>query len=212
VPTADPLPRDLLDGYRRFRTQRLPSERERYRRLAEAGQRPPTMIVACVDSRSGPEIVFDAGPGELLIVRNVGGLVPVYSPENRFASVSAALEYAVLALDVRSIVVMGHGRCGGVAAALDDGKPLSPTDFMGAWIAGLRDLADEVDPSDWSNPARYQRAIEYRSIEQSLVNLTTFPWVRSRVRGGHLTLAGAWFDIGIGELHELAADGWRVVG
>jgi carbonic anhydrase len=212
LPASDPLPRDLLDGYRRFRAQRLPTERERYRRLAEAGQRPPTMVVACVDSRSGPETVFDAGPGELFIVRNVAALVPVYTPDNRFGSVSAALEYAVLGLGVRSIVVMGHGRCGGVEAALDTGKPLSSTDFMGAWISGLRDLADELDPTDWADPARYRRALEYRSVEQSLVNLTTFPWIRSRVRGGSLTLAGAWFDIGIGELHELAAAGWRPVG
>lgn len=212
MPSPDPLPSDLLDGYRRFRAQRLPAERERYRRLADAGQRPPTMVVACVDSRSGPETVFDAGPGELFIVRNVAALVPVYTPDNRFGSVSAALEYAVLGLGIAAIVVMGHGRCGGVEAALDTGKPLSSTDFMGAWIAGLRDLADELDPTDWADPARYRRALEYRSVEQSLVNLTTFPWIRSRVRSGSLTLAGAWFDIGIGELHELAGSGWRPVG
>jgi carbonic anhydrase len=211
VPTPDPLPSGLLDGYRRFRANRLPADRERYLRLAEVGQQPPTMVVACADSRSGPETIFDAGPGELFIVRNVAALVPVYTPDNRFGSVSAALEYAVLALGVGSIVVMGHGRCGGVAAALDTGKPLSSTDFMGAWIAGLRDLADELDPTDWADPARYRRALEYRSVEQSLVNLTTFPWIRSRVRGGTLNLAGAWFDIGIGELHELAPSGWRIV-
>ena len=113
----------------------------------DSGQRPPTMVVACVDSRSGPEAVFDAGPGELFIVRNVAALVPVYTPDNRFGSVSAALEYAVLGLGIGAIVVMGHGRCGGVEAALDTGKPLSSTDFMGAWIAGLRDLADALDPT-----------------------------------------------------------------
>jgi len=211
VPAPDPLPRELLDGYRRFRANRYPTERERYLQLAETGQRPSTLVVACADSRSGPEAVFDARPGELFIVRNVAGLVPVYSPENRYQAVSAALEYAVLALGVRSIVVMGHGRCGGVAAALDDGKPLSSTDFVGAWIQGLRDLADELDPTDWAEPARYQRALEYRSIEQSLVHLETFPWIRSRARGGTLTLGGAWFDIAIGELHELSNSGWRAV-
>jgi carbonic anhydrase len=211
VSPPDPLPLDLLDGYRRFRANRYPAERERYRQLAETGQRPSTLVVACADSRSGPEAVFDAGPGELFIVRNVGGLVPVYSPENRYGAVSAALEFAVLALGVRSIVVMGHGRCGGVAAALDDGQPLSSTDFVGAWIQGLRDLAAELDPSDWADPARYQQALEYRSVEHSLVNLETFPWIRSRTRGGTLTLGGAWFDISIGELHELTTSGWRIV-
>lgn len=89
------------------------------------------MVVACSDSRSGPEAVFDAGPGELFVVRNVAALVPVYAPDTRNHAASAALEFAVLALDVRSIVVMGHGRCGGVAAALDDPAPLATSDFIG---------------------------------------------------------------------------------
>jgi carbonic anhydrase len=208
---STPLPSDLLDGYRRFRDQRYPAERQRYQELADAGQRPRTMVIACSDSRSGPETVFDAGPGELFVVRNVAGLVPVYSPADRHGAMSAALEYAVIALQVRTIVVMGHGRCGGVTAAVGDGEPLTSTDFMGAWIQSLRDLADELDPSDWADPTRYQRALEYRAIEQSLVNLETFPWIRSRARAGHLALVGSWFDIAIGELVELATSGWRVV-
>jgi carbonic anhydrase len=208
---STPLPDDLLSGYRRFRDQRYPAERQRYQELADAGQRPRTMVIACSDSRSGPETVFDAGPGELFVVRNVAGLVPVYSPADRHGAMSAALEYAVIALGVRTILVLGHGRCGGVMAAVGDGEPLTSTDFMGAWIQGLRDLADELDPSDWADPARYQRALEYRAIEQSLVNLETFPWIRSRARAGHLNLVGSWFDIALGELDELATSGWRVV-
>ena len=127
----DVLPADLLAGYHRFRDTRYPAERERYRQLEEDGQRPRTMVVACSDSRSGPEAVFDAGPGELFVVRNVAALVPVYAPDTRNHAASAALEFAVLALGVRSIVVMGHGRCGGVAAALDDPAPLATSDFIG---------------------------------------------------------------------------------
>src|SRR5512140_2066281 len=119
-----PLPQDLLDGYRRFRAERYPLEADRYRRLGRDGQAPRTMVVACSDSRSGPELVFDAGPGELFVVRNVAALVPVYAPDTRSHAASAALEYAVLALGVRTILVMGHGRCGGVAAAFDSTGPL----------------------------------------------------------------------------------------
>jgi carbonic anhydrase len=170
------------------------------------------MVVACADSRSGPETVFDAGPGELFVVRNVAGLVPVYSPADRFQAVSAALEYAVMALGVETILVMGHGRCGGVGAAIGGGEALTSTDFVGAWIQALRDVAEELDPSDWADPGRYQLALEHRSIEQSLVNLETFPWIRSRSRSDRLALVGGWFDIAIGELHELTPTGWRVVG
>lgn len=204
----DVLPADLLAGYHRFRDTRYPVERERYRRLEEEGQRPRTMVVACSDSRSGPETVFDASPGELFVVRNVAALVPVYAPDRGSHAASAALEFAVLALGVRSIAVLGHGRCGGVAAAFDDAVPLTATDFIGTWVAGLRDLADELDPSDWADPVGNHRELELRSIEQSIVNLRTFPWIRSREKAGSLALHGAWFDIGLGELHGLTDHGW----
>src|SRR3954468_18996421 len=124
-PVSLALPGELRDGYRRFRETRYEVERERYRSLEANGQRPATIVIACSDSRSAPETVFDALPGELFVVRNVGALVPVYAPDARSHAASAALEYAVLHLNVSSIVVMGHGRCGGVAAALGDATPLS---------------------------------------------------------------------------------------
>jgi carbonic anhydrase len=169
------------------------------------------MIVACSDSRSAPETIFDAGPGELFVVRNVAGLVPVYAPDKRAHAASAALEYAVLALDVRSIVVMGHGRCGGIAAALEESSPLSATDFIGTWVAGVRDLAAELPPAEARDPVRRRLALELRSIEQSIANLRTFPWIRTREESGRLHLHGAWFEIAEGELHALTANGWARV-
>jgi carbonic anhydrase len=209
---TDPaLPADLVASFRRFRSARYPAERERYERLAHEGQRPPTMVVACSDSRSGPETVFDARPGELFVVRNVAALVPVYAPDTGSHGASAALEYAVLALGISSIVVMGHGRCGGVAAAFDDGAPLTATDFIGTWVASLRDLGAEMDPAISADPGLRRRELERRTVEQSVVNLRTFPWIRSREEAGRLTLSGCWFDIGLGELWALADDGWVAV-
>lgn len=207
----DTLPDNLVAGYRRFRAGRYLAEHERYLHLATEGQRPRTMLIACSDSRSGPEIIFDADPGELFVVRNVAALVPVYAPDTRSHAASAALEFAVLALGVSQIVVMGHGRCGGVAAAFDDAAPLTATDFIGTWVSPLRDLAAELDPSDWSDPARSRRELEYRSVEQSVVNLRTFPWIRSRERSGALDLAGCWFDIALGELWAMTPAGWERV-
>ena len=193
--TEPNLPPTLVDGFARFRDTRYAVEHERYRQMAAEGQRPSTMIVACSDSRVSPDAVFDAAPGELFIVRNVAALVPVYAPDTRSHAASAALEYAVLALGVRSIVVIGHGRCGGVAAALADDGPLTQTDFIGTWVAGLRDMADELEPTDWADPAAARESLERRSVEQSVINLRTFPWIRSRERAGTLSLHGAWFDI-----------------
>jgi carbonic anhydrase len=205
------FPDDLLAGYRRFRAERYPVEADRYHRLGHAGQRPRTMVVACSDSRSAPETVFDAAPGELFVVRNVAALVPVYAPDARSHAASAALEFAVLALGVGAIVVMGHGRCGGVAAAFDDAEPLTATDFIGTWVAGLRDLAAELSPAEVADPVAGRRALEHRSVEQSIANLRTFPWIRSREAGGSLALTGAWFDIALGELHALGPGGWEPV-
>lgn len=205
------LPDSLLDGFERFRRTRYAAERERYERLAAEGQRPRTLIVACSDSRAAPEAVFDARPGELFVVRNVAALVPVYAPDSRSHAASAALEYGVLALGIESIVVMGHGRCGGVAAAFDRFDPLTATDFIGTWVAGLRDLARELDPGHEEDPDRGRRALELRSVEQSIHNLRTFPWIRTRERDGSLQLLGCWFDIALGELRALRDGGWEAV-
>jgi carbonic anhydrase len=205
------LPVELEAGYGRFRTGRYATERDRYRELGEGTQHPTTMIIACSDSRSGPETIFDARPGELFVVRNVAALVPVYEPDRRSHAASAALEYAVLAIEVQTIVVMGHGRCGGIAAALKDASPLTSTDFIGTWVAGIRDLAGELRSKAGDDPEGRRLALERASIEQSIANLRTFPWIRSRAASGALRIHGAWFDIALGELHALAGEGWRPV-
>ena len=112
------FPKKLLDGYASFMAGRYAKEKRRYRELADSGQRPDTLIIACCDSRAAPETVFDCGPGSLFVVRNVANLVPPYRPDGEYHSTSAALEFAVQDLKVKNIVVMGHGRCGGIAAAL----------------------------------------------------------------------------------------------
>jgi carbonic anhydrase len=153
-------------------------------------------------------MVFDAGPGELFVIRNIGGLVPAYEPDGRSHAASAALEYAVLALEVGHIVVLGHGRCGAIAAALAAFDPLSATDFVGTWIRGLRDIAAGLDPTAWPDAADRQHELELRSVEQSLANLRTFPWIRERERSGAIDLHAAWFDIAQGELDALSPTGW----
>lgn len=213
VPGRGSLPSSLLAGYASFRAGTYPATRERYRRLGEDGQRPGAMVVACSDSRAAPEAVFDAGPGELFVVRNVAALVPPHAPDAALHGVSAALEYAVLALGVGSILVMGHGRCGGIAAAVAEFAPLSPTDFVGTWVASVRDLAAELDQEAAAGVDLDERrlALERRSVERSLANLRTFPWVRAREEARALTLHGAWFDIALGELHALGERGWSRV-
>ena len=195
------LPDSLLNGYRNFMSGRYAAESGRYRSLAREGQAPDTMVVACCDSRAAPEAVFDAGPGELFVVRNVANLVPPYAPDGEFHSTSAALEFAVQSLKVKHIVVMGHGRCGGIRAALDpSASPLSPGDFIGKWMSLIAPAAETVSGATMLTAGERQTALERISIRYSLTNLRSFPCVSILESKGRLSLHGAWFDISTGEL------------
>jgi carbonic anhydrase len=207
------FPQRLLDGYASFRAGRYAVEAERYRRLGEGLQRPTIMMIACCDSRAAPETIFDAGPGEIFVVRNVANLVPPYAPDGRHHSTSAALEFAVLQLGVEHIVIMGHGRCGGIRAIMEPGDPLSTGDFIGKWLAAVRDVAAVVEHHHSHGATERLTAVEQASVEHSLANLRTFPWIRMREGKGQLTLNGAWFDIAQGELnvYDETERRWMVV-
>lgn len=195
------FPTDLLDGYREFKAHKFAQESERYRKLADQGQTPGTMMIACCDSRAAPEIIFNAAPGEIFVVRNVANLVPPYKPDDTYHSTSAALEFAVQSLKVRHIVVLGHGRCGGIGAALNPAaEPLSPGDFIGKWMELLAPAAESVAANRWATNAERQRALEHISIRNSIANLRTFPCVSILEKKGRLSLHGAWFDIAGGDL------------
>ena len=208
------LPRRLLDGYASFRSGRYASEAQRYRQLGESQQRPSVMVIACCDSRAAPETIFDAGPGEIFVVRNVANMVPPYMPDGAHHATSAALEFAVLALGVEDVVVMGHGRCGGIRAAVEESDPLSHTDFIGSWVRGIKDVARSVERLPGEDVRDFERRIERSSVEHSRANLRTFPWIRMRENEGQLGLHGAWFDIGLGELHyfDEPAKTWKGIG
>ncbi|WP_127520723.1 carbonic anhydrase [Mesorhizobium sp. Z1-4] len=195
------LPEKLATGYRNFMSGRYASERDRYRALAREGQEPHTMVIACCDSRAAPETIFDAGPGELFVVRNVANLVPPYAPDDNYHGTSAALEFAVQSLKVSSILVLGHGRCGGIRAALSpDAAPLSPGDFIGRWMNMVAPAAETVAKNEIMTSSERQTALERISIRYSMANLRTFPCVKILEGKGRLTLYGAWFDISTGEL------------
>ena len=202
------FPDSLLDGYRFFRDGRYGRERDRYRSLAEHGQTPEVMVIACCDSRSAPETIFDAAPGEIFVVRNVANLVPPYEPDRGCHGTAAALEFAVRGLKVRHIVVLGHGRCGGIRAALHPAaQPLSPDDFVGKWMKRLGPTAHAIATGGQLGDAQRQTALERASIRNSVSNLRTFPFVADLEDRNRLGLHGAWFDIAEGELWTMSPAG-----
>jgi carbonic anhydrase len=191
----------LIDGYRRFRETGWARERERWSRLAE-GQSPRVMVIACSDSRVDPTQIFDSGPGQMFVVRNVAALVPPYETTGGHHGVSAALEFAVTQLQVEEVVVMGHGFCGGCAAALTgqfDDAAHGEGHFIADWIELLREARDKVRAEHGED----FRAMELEGVRVSLANLRTFPWVSERESDGRLKLHGAYFAISDGVLHLL---------
>jgi len=195
-----PFPQQLIAGYQSFRAARLPREQDRYRELAEGGQSPEVMVIGCCDSRVSPEVIFDARPGELFVVRNVANIVPPYAPDGQAHGVSAALEFGVAALKVKHIVVLGHAQCGGVKAFAEDAEPLSPGDFIGKWMRLMAPAMDKVGPRETLTRGEFLARLEQANIANSLDNLMTFPRLRKLIERGTVAIHGAYFGVATGEL------------
>jgi len=194
---------ELIAGYRRFRAGTWLAERARFAALSRLGQRPRALVIACSDSRTDPQMVFDAHPGELFVIRNVANIAPPYGPDDKPHGVSSAIEFAVRTLRVRDIVVMGHAMCGGIQALLN-GAPAEASDFVGPWV---RIAAPARARAMAAPPDQRQSVCEHESVRLSLENLMTFPWIRDAVEAGHTTLHGCYFDIRSGVLECLGEDG-----
>ncbi|MEM9054029.1 MAG: carbonic anhydrase [Pseudomonadota bacterium] len=187
---------DLKAGYRKFRSGAYQEQVEHYRELGK-GQDPDVMVIACADSRVEPAEIFATAPGQLFVVRNVANLVPPYEETDGLHGVSAALEFAVTALKVKHIVIMGHASCGGVGASLSAAKDKPVGQFIAPWVKLLDEARDEVLAEGVEDA---QTALEHAGIRASLSNLMTFPFVQDAVEAGQLNLHGTWFSIGPGEL------------
>jgi carbonic anhydrase len=196
---------EMIEGYRRFREIGWKRERERWADLAE-GQSPKVMVLACSDSRVDPTLIFDARPGQMFVVRNVANLAPPFETSHGYHGVSAALEFAVTQLEVEEVLVLGHGSCGGCAAALTgqfDDADHGEGHFIAAWVDMLKVAADEIrSRNDELNEEAFL-AMERAAVKVSLANLRTFPWVIEREAAGRLTLHGGHFSISEGRLYLL---------
>ena len=199
---------DLIDGYYRFRGTEWLQERERWGELA-SGQSPKVMVIACSDSRVDPATIFGSRPGEVFVVRNVAALVPPFDASGGLHGVSAALEFAVTKLEVEEIVVLGHGACGGVNAALTqslkDAKP-GEGGFVAEWI-GLLDAARDQVAGEYGTGDAGQAALEQAGVRVSIANLKTFPFVQQGLDAGTLKIHGAVFAIADGKLRVLNEQG-----
>lgn len=203
VPPAMNAFTELLDGYRRFRSEDYDKERARWSELAE-GQSPKVMIIACCDSRVDPATVFDIDPGQAFILRNVANLVPPFEPGGGLHGVSSAIEFAVTGLKVDHVVIMGHASCGGVAAALSGLDKAEEHSFVGDWIGLIEEPRDRIRDDDSIEDK--QLALEQAGVVHSIENLRTFPYVAEAEKHGRLTIRGCHFGIRHGQLTVLNPD------
>ncbi|PIE12024.1 MAG: carbonic anhydrase [Rhodobacterales bacterium] len=199
---ARPLPDYLARRYHGWKATNYAENESWYRHLADMGQRPRAMIISCCDSRVHVTSIFGADQGEFFIHRNIANLVPPHAPDGQQHGTSAAVEYAVTALRVAHLIVIGHSSCGGVAGCYDMCRGEAPeleekSSFVGRWMDILRPAYDDLPEGDDS---KRLAAFEKSAVLVSLDNLMTFPFVREAVEEGRLSLHGVWNDIGSGGL------------
>lgn len=202
------FPSSLAERFRQFKSGQFDPDHDHYIELAANGQTPEIMIVACSDSRVAPETLFKAGPGELFVVRNVANLVPPFETSGHFHGVSAALEFGVLNVRVKHILVMGHSGCGGVKAALNQKAALeTEARFITKWMSMLDDAKLKVLAANQGpNRTPLHPQLEKAGVKTSITNLRTFPFIKQLEDKGELTLHGAHFDIPTGLLTVLDND------
>lgn len=201
---ARPLPANLAARYHGWHATAYQANRAWYMRLATQGQHPRAMIIACCDSRLHVTSIFGADEGEFFIHRNIAGLVPPCTPDGKTHGTSAAVEYAVTALKVAHLIVIGHSACGGVQGCLDMCSGTAPaleetSSFVGRWMDILRPGYARIAGLP---PALRPQALEKEAVIVSLENLMTFPFVAQEVQSGMLTLHGLWHDTGEGRLEQ----------
>ena len=200
---AKPLPQSLVQRYHGWKATTYADNAAWYRRLATEGQRPRAMVISCCDSRVHVTSIFGAEQGEFFIHRNIANLVPPYEPDGQRHGTSAAVEYAVTALKVSQVIVLGHSRCGGVEGCHEMCSGRAPeledkASFVGRWMDLLRPAFAAVADIEYEDARK--EALEKRAVLTSLENLMTFPFVAAAVETGDLALHGLWNDITTGEL------------
>lgn len=208
-----PLPQYLITRYHGWKATAYAENSAWYRRLADDGQRPRAMVISCCDSRVHVTSIFGADSGEFFIHRNIANLVPPHAPDGQQHGTSAAVEYAVAALRVAHLIVVGHTNCGGVAGCHAMCSGHAPeleekSSFVGRWMDILRPGYERIKdlPED-----EQVRALEREAVMVSIGNLMTFPFVKAAVESGELSLHGLVHDIREGTLWQAENGGKRWV-
>jgi carbonic anhydrase len=196
----------LKEGFKDFKKNYYENDKSYIDKLIKSGQKPKFMVIACSDSRVDPAILFQTKPGEVFAVRNVANLVPPYSPDKGYHGVSAAIEFGVLDLKIKHIIILGHAHCGGITTLCNNfNLDIAETpnkkikrEFIDSWMNIAAPIMEKVNSKDCSEPL--QHFVEKESIKNSIQNLKTFPWVIELIKNKQLNIHGWWFDLKSGNI------------
>jgi len=191
----------LIDGHQRFYKQYFERQRGIYSNLFEEGQSPKFLVISCCDSRVHPAQIMDTVPGDIFVIRNVANLVPINEADGKSHGTSAAMEFAIKHLKVKHIIVFGHSQCGGIRALMEGDHLSNEYSFVDPWMGIVKNAREKVlkehKDKSFDDQCSY---CEKASIEISLNNLLTFPWIKEKCDSGNLTIHGWYFDIETGYL------------
>ena len=197
----------LISGYQRFHRHYFEQQPGLYERLFRQGQSPEFLVIACCDSRVDPAQVLNTAPGDIFVVRNVANLVPPAAAATDPAATVAAMQFAVLHLKVKHIIVLGHSHCGGIKSLMEGAHPDQDYDFIGPWMGLAATVREQVlDKYADRSLAEQCGFCEQASIINSLANLETFAWIKARIEAGLLYIHGWYFDIASGRLSARQGD------
>ncbi len=191
----------LIDGHQRFYKQYFEKQRGLYSNLFEEGQSPKFLVISCCDSRVHPAQIMDTAPGDIFVIRNVANLVPINEADGKSHGTSAAMEFAIKHLKVKHIIVFGHSQCGGIRTLMEGDHLSNEYSFVDPWMGIAKNARASVLKKHQGKSFDEQCAhCEKASIEISLTNLMTFPWIKEKCDSGSLTIHGWYFDIETGYL------------
>jgi len=193
---------NLIDGFKRFRQKYFVLEKDLYQSFNSLGQSPKLLLIACSDSRVDPAILFSCEPGDMFVIRNVANLVPPYEEGGGYHGTSAGIEFAVNALKVESVVILGHAQCGGIAA-LARGVTNESNVFVNKWVTIAEEARNRaLKKTSAENFREFCHSCEQEAILVSLRNIKSFPFIQKKLDDGTLTVSGWYFDLEKGKLWE----------
>ncbi len=196
----------LFDGVKEFSSIDFEKNKDLFKRISNS-QKPHTLFIGCSDSRVVPDLITKSLPGDLFVIRNIANVVPVYRQSSEYLSTTSAIEYAVLILNVSSIVICGHSNCGGCKALFLNEEELNKIPHTKKWLEMAKTARTKAETiiSRFGTTENIEWLIEQENIVDQMNHLVTYPFIKEKFRKKELKIFGWYYDIGSGSVYNYNA-------